>query len=279
MSGLNDLQSPVLSEDDLQFWGENGYVVAKKVVSEDKAARAGQAIWDFLEMDPNDPETWYPDLARRSIMVEIYQHQALWNNRQAPRVHQAFSQIWKTEKLWVSFDRGSMNPPTHDPEAKQFGLHWDTNVDNRPIGFGVQGVLYLTDTAENQGAFQCVPGFHNIIEGWLDSLPEGENPRHQNLHAMGSQCVPAETGDLIIWRTALPHGASLNTSAEPRVVQYITMNPANDSNDDACQSRVNWWRDRLTGLGRNSQEKEHYHGKTAELTPLGRKLLGMDKWD
>ena len=55
MSALNDLQSPVLSEDDLQFWEENGYVVAKKVVSEDKAARAGQAIWDFLEMDANDP--------------------------------------------------------------------------------------------------------------------------------------------------------------------------------------------------------------------------------
>ena len=90
----NNHQSPILSQDDLNFWEKNGYVVAKKAVSKENANRAAQAIWDFLEMDANDPETWYPDLARPSIMVEIYQHQALWNNRQDPRVHQAFSQIW-----------------------------------------------------------------------------------------------------------------------------------------------------------------------------------------
>ena len=276
----SDNQSPILSQDDLDFWEKNGYVVAKKAVSEQNATRAAQAIWDFLEMDPENPETWYPDPPRPSIMVEIYQNQALWDNRQAFRVHQAFSQVWNNEKLWVSFDRGSMNPPNRNPaEAKQFGLHWDTNVDKRPISFGVQGVLYLTDTAENQGAFQCVPGFHNTIEDWLDSLPEGEDPRRQDLHALGSKCIPAEIGDLIIWRTALPHGASLNTSDKPRIVQYITMNPANDSNEDACQSRINWWQERLTGLGRNTKENEHHYGKTAELSPLGRKLLGMDKWN
>ena len=275
----NDLQSPVLSKADLQFWEENGYVVAQNAVSEKNAARTAKAIWDFLEMDPEDPKTWYTDPPRRSIMVEIYHHQAFWDNRQAPRVHQAFSQIWGTERLWVSFDRGSMNPPTCDPSAKQFGMHWDANLDNRPVGFGVQGVLYLTNTAENQGAFQCVPGFHNIIEDWLDALPEGEDPRRQDLHALGSIRVPANPGDLIIWRTSLPHFASLNTSNRPRIAQYITMNPANDSNQAACQSRVNWWQERLTGLGKNAKEEEHYHSKTAKLTPLGRKLLGMDKWD
>ena len=45
-------------------------------------------------------------------MVEIYQHQALWDNRQYPRVHQAFSEIWETEKLWVSFDRASVSYTT-----------------------------------------------------------------------------------------------------------------------------------------------------------------------
>jgi hypothetical protein len=57
------------------------------------------------------------------------------------------------------------------------------------------------------------------------------------------------------------------------------MNPANDSNEDACQSRINWWEERLTALGRNTKENEHHYGKTAELSPLGRKLLGMDKWN
>ena len=42
---------------------------------------------------------------------------------------------------------------------------------------GVQGVRYLTDTAENQGAFAYVPGFHHKIEGWLDKLPEDSTPQ------------------------------------------------------------------------------------------------------
>jgi len=37
--------------------------------------------------------------------------------------------------------------------------------------------------------------------------------------------------------------------------------------------------ERLTGLGQDKEEKEHFHGKTAELTPLGRKLLGLDRWE
>jgi len=43
--------------------------------------RAEQAVWEFLKMDPVNPDTWYPDPPRRGIMVEIYQHQALWDNR------------------------------------------------------------------------------------------------------------------------------------------------------------------------------------------------------
>ena len=88
----------------------------------------------FLEMDRDDPDSWYPDPPRRGIMVEIYQHQALWNNRQYPRVHQAFSEIWETEKLWVSFDRASMNPPERsDYKFPGPYLHWDMSLDNMPV--------------------------------------------------------------------------------------------------------------------------------------------------
>jgi len=276
-----------LNQSDLDFWEENGYVIVRNAVPRENVERTEKAVWEFLKMDPVNPDTWYPDPPRRSIMVEIYQHQALWDNRQYPKIHQAFSQIWQTEKLWVSFDRASMNPPSLDPEAKEPGLHWDTNLDNRPIesgilcwwgtSIGVQGVLYLTDTDENQGAFACVPGFHHKIEGWLDKLPENSTPQQQDLHALGSEKIPANAGDLIIWRTSLPHGASLNTSDKPRVVQYITMNPANDQNADVRKNRVNWWRERLAWD--SAKGEEHHHGQVAELDSLGRKLLGLDKWN
>jgi hypothetical protein len=110
----------------------------------------------------------------------------------------------------------------------------------------------------------------------LDKLPEDSTPQQQNLHALGSKKIAANAGDLIIWRTSLPHGASLNTADKPRVVQYITMNPANDENDEARKNRVNWWKERLAWG--NAKGEEHHHGQVAKLGSLGRKLLGLDKW-
>ena len=87
---------PVLSAEDLAFWEENGYVVVHDAVPPENCRAAEKAVWEFLEMDANDPHSWYPDPPRQSIMVEIYQHQALWDNRQYPRIPQAFSEIWNT---------------------------------------------------------------------------------------------------------------------------------------------------------------------------------------
>ena len=78
-------------------------------------------------------------------IVEIYQHQALWDNRQHPWVHQAFSEIWGNEKLWVSVDWACMKPPVREdkPEYSSKGfVHWDVDTAVHPVPFGVQGVLY-----------------------------------------------------------------------------------------------------------------------------------------
>jgi hypothetical protein len=270
---------PVLSAEDRSFWEENGYIVVHDAVPPENIESARDAIWGFAEMDPQAPESWYADPPRQSIMVEFYQHQTLWNNRQFPRVHQTFSEIWGTEKLWVSFDRASINPPLRHDYHNPGLLHFDIKL-KPPVGLGVQGVLYLTDTASNQGAFTCVPGFHKKVDEWFHALPPDADPNKQDLAAFGPIPIAGQAGDLVIWHSALPHGYGSNTADRPRVAQYITMSPAPASNvgEAARQSRIEGWRDRLTGLGKGEKAKENHTGKTAELTPLGRKLLGLDLW-
>lgn len=266
----------VLRKQDIEFFNKNGYVVARQVISREQCERTATAVWNFAGMDPADPETWYHD-PPQGIMIEIYHHQTLWDNRTAPRVHDAFTRIWKTDKLWVSHDRASISPPNREPDAPESNLHWDVNLDNRPVPFGVQGVLYLTDTPAEQGAFFSVPGFHRRLDRWLDSLPPDADPKKQDLLALGARRIPAAAGDLIIWRTALPHMASLNRGAGPRVAQYITMTPATE-NDESRDQRITFWHKRLSGLGRYAKEREHHESPTATLTPLGRKLTGVDHW-
>ena len=198
----------------------------------------------------------------------------------APRVHRAFADIWGTEKLWVSFDRTSLNPPERPGFAfKGPYLHWDISLDD-PSRFMVQGVLYLSDTAANQGAFTCIPGFHRRIADWLKTLSDEDDPRTRMQAEFGHLAKPiaGREGDLVIWNSLLPHGSSPNSAERPRIAQYITMTPARDDDESHRQSRIEGWRERLTGLGKNRKEKEHLEGETARLTPLGRKLLGMDRW-
>lgn len=213
---------PVLSDEDLASWHENGYVVAREAITQEQCEATAQAIWEFVGGDPKDPDTWYE--GRSSIFVPLYHHPALWANRRAPRVHKAYAQVWGTADLWPSVDRCSLNPP--EREGWRFpgpSLHWDTSLVP-PIRFGVQGIVYLTDTEGTQGAFTCVPGFHRRIDEWLDSLPPDANPREQDLMSLGARPVPANAGDLIIWHQALPHGGSPNRSARPRLVQFLDMN-------------------------------------------------------
>jgi len=220
------ISEPVLTPSDLDFWEENGYVVLHDAVPPEQCEAAAQAIYTFLNMDPKEPGTWYGGPQGHSIWIPLYHHPAFWVNRESPRVHRAFAQIWGRDDLWVSVDQGGMNPP--QKPGWQFpgpNLHFDVSI-SLPIPFGVQGILYLTDTAADQGAFTCVPGFHRRIESWLNALPPSVDPRGENLEALGPVPIAGRAGDLIIWHHALPHGASPNRSTRPRVVQYIKMRPS-----------------------------------------------------
>ena len=78
-----------------------------------------------------------------SGMVEIYNHQYLWDNRQEQRVYDAFVDIWDREDLWVGIDRANLNPPNKVEGNPNGFIHWDVDTSLDPLPIGVQGVLSL----------------------------------------------------------------------------------------------------------------------------------------
>ena len=219
-----DASEPVLSADDLAFWDEHGYVVLHDAVPADTREAATQAILDHLGARLDEPESWYRH-DRRSIMVQYFQHPAFDANRRSPRIHKAFAQLWGTADLWVSTDRVGFNVPERPGWTFQGpDLHWDVSL-HQPMPLGMHGILYLIDTAADQGAFTLVPGFHRRVGAWLAQLPGGVDPRTQDMHALGAKPIAGRAGDLVIWHDALPHGASPNRGRMPRIVQYIRMYP------------------------------------------------------
>lgn len=218
----------VLTPEDLIFWKQNGYVVLRNVISKEQCVATQKAIFEFLEMQENEPSSWYkfhPE--KRGLMVTFTNHQTLNANRESYKIQRAYEQLYGTAEIYKTIDKVSFNPPETDQYCFLGSkLHWDVSL-NLPIPFGLQGLLYLTDCNDKQGAFHCVPGFHNQIDNWLNHLPDGINPREEALKVLNPIPVYGKAGDFIIWHQALPHCATANLGTFPRLVQYLTYLPKN----------------------------------------------------
>ena len=282
----------VLTIDQWNFWIENGYVVIKSAISKEQATRTAEFIWEFDDKDPSNPNTWYSnpraEMEMKELagtgMVEVYNHQLLWNNRQNQKVYDAFVDIWGTEKLWVTIDRANLNFPIKPGFEYKGFIHWDYDPDTKPQN--VQGVLALADqTDQDMGGFQCIPWLYKNYETWKKTQPEDRDKFKPDISGLEDKIikVPLEAGDLLIFNSTQPHGIRPNNSNDKvRIAQYISMMPAQENDDELISWRVNSWKNRIAPEGyafpgdpRNWEQTKY---ETAELSNLGKKLLGLNKW-
>lgn len=216
----------VLSAEDMDFWQKNGYFVLKNAASSEEVEAARQAIWAHLGASLEDEQSWYnrhKDL--RGIMLTIHQHAAFRTIRASKRIRRAYQQLYGTKEIYKVIDKVGFNPPNLAHHSfKGSGLHWDTSLV-LPIPDRFQGLLYLTDTAEHEGAFHCVAGFHTKIEKWLHSLAPDIHPREYAPTILTATAITGKAGDFVIWHQALPHCATPNHGKTPRMVQYFTYLP------------------------------------------------------
>ncbi len=282
----------VLSEEDCAFWQHNGYVVIKNAVPKEQVAETAAFLWEFEEKDPNNPETWYTapraEMKMKELggtgMVEVYNNQQLWNNRQMQRVYDAFADIWGTEKLWVTIDRANLNFPIRPGFTYKGFIHWDYDPETKPQN--VQGVLALADQMdENMGGFQCIPELYRTYDTWKLTQPDDRNRFQPDTAAFEGQFVKVkmEAGDLLIFNSATPHGIRPNLSGDKvRIAQYISMMPAEEDNAALRDWRINSWKNRIAPEGyafpgdpRNWEQTKY---DSAVLNDLGKKLLGLENW-
>lgn len=279
----------VLSEEDWQFWISNGYVVIKNAVPREQAKQLADYLWQYEGKDPDNIDSWYKrpnaEMQMKELnntgMVEIYNHQYLWNNRQSQKVYDAFVDIWGTEKLWVTIDRANLNFPIRPGFEYKGFIHWDYDPETKPQN--VQGVLALADQMdENMGGFQCVPELYRTYDTWKLTQPDDRDHYKPDVSGFDIVKLKLEAGDLLIFNSLLPHGIRANTSGDKvRIAQYIAMMPAQEENEALRQWRINSWksRDAMEGYAfpGDPQQREKQNA-IAELTPLGKKLLGLDHW-
>ncbi len=289
---LNNEVLRMMTEDQWSFWKENGYIIIKEAVPREQAIKTAEFLWEFEEKKADDQSTWYTapraEMQMKELagtgMVEVYNNQHLWNNRQMPNLYDAFVDIWGTEKLWVTIDRANLNFPIRPGFEYKGFIHWDYDPETKPQN--VQGVLALNDqTDENMGGFQCIPWLFRNYDEWKKTQPADRNHFKPDVTGLEDKIVKVglETGDLVIWDSRQPHGIRPNYSNNKvRIAQYISMMPAQEDNEELLKWRVASWRDRIAPEGYafpgDPRNWEQTNYETAELSDLGKKLLGIERW-
>ncbi len=276
-----------VTRDQWRSWRELGYVLLPGAVEPELVQRVTDSLWSYLGMDRDRPQTWYDQELRGASgidnrgMVPFFHDQAIWDCRQSPKLYEAFCALQGRRDLLVSIDRLNMNPPVGPNWHYEGFIHWDIDVGVRPVRSELQGLLCLSDTPDSAGGFQCAPGFHTIIEEWLDRQPPGYRTRFPDTEGMRLVTIPMRAGDFLIWHGALPHGNSPNRSTRPRLAQYITMKPANEVGDEEQAARLRSFSageaphspmGKILPLGRQQSNTQ------VNLTELGRLLLGIEPW-
>ena len=243
--------------------------------------RLVEALEVELDVPVHDRSRWHEYGGEPRDFVPIWGHQAQWDIRQHPDLHRIWAALCETDRRGVSLDSCRFTPPWQPGFAEPYGIHWDHDPGDAGKRM-FQGVVALTDTAADQGGFRCVPSlFHDsaawprapIIDRDGDENWLADTEGHEIVH------VAAQTGDLIVWDSRLPHGNSKNGSSKPRIAFYVMMGPF--SADGALrQAQIDsWLMGRCVPWWRNRPDYDRIEPwPPATLTELGRRLLGLDDW-
>ena len=254
-----------------------GYLVVPDVVPPDLCRSVVDAILGFTGVRRDDPTTRYAGLG----IVPLHHHQALWDVRQHPAVYEAFCDLYQDKALWVTMDRVGYKPPASDAtmDWQRAPVHWDCDAWTFR-GLGLQGLVYLTDTTEDQGAFSCVPSIYKNLQTWLNAHADDEDRRHPDVDEDDIVPVAGSAGSLVVFHRLMPHTNGLNKSPRPRFAQYVAMNPVGDETERLA--RIRQWRDKMPPEWALRQKVAGQQlpepGEPARLSELGRRLVGLEPW-
>lgn len=336
------------------FFDTYGFVVVRDVLDSTEVDATVDEIWTDTEalanrakfdgdtlLSRDDPNTWktWPSMGMGILGGDIAAGPQAWTNRQHPRVHQVYANLFGTEKLISSVDRYGIMRPTKnvkmmkkrksvDAEGNEVEVveevvkdrpnwqtteqwfHWDLAVwawfglapcpdpqkeqdihdgwlmsgamkfiteNNGTVDFKgyekMQGLLALSDSTEEDGGFETVPGYHKFLETWAKQTPifnkgsfvyvPKEDPLREH-----SQKITARKGSLVVWSSRMPHCNYPNTGPNFRFVQYLKMFPAvvmPPTNSSIWSVRAQVLRHRLP--------------QGFEPSELGQLVFGLQPWE
>lgn len=223
---MTKLTPPTLSEQQIQDFENNGFLVARRAFSEAVMARIIQCCEELIALPEESGRHWIywensllkPD---EKIICRIENitpfHAGFLNLTEALKkpVSQLLGEdaVLFKEKVNFKYPGGDGFKPHQDSQAG-----WDTYAD-----FFISVLVCIDDATLENGCLKIVPGHHKrgLFKSW-EPLSEAE------MEGMEFIDCPTQSGDLIFFDNFAPHASDPNLSQSIRRLYYATYNRASD---------------------------------------------------
>lgn len=225
-----------LTEEQMAFYQENGYILVKGLLSPEEAALYWQECHDLaarLSEHENMDATWG---AARASVAEA-KDTKIYHCHNVQFYSAAFSRLLVNERLTgVAADIiGSPNVQLHHtkmfikpPEkGSPFPMHQDSPYFPHDHNTMMAAILHFDDAPVERGCVRVVPGSYKL--GTLEHSPEGgwHLPFEQYPIESAVPC-PAEAGDVLFFNYMTIHGSGINVSNEYRTTLLVQMRDPED---------------------------------------------------
>jgi hypothetical protein len=233
----------VLSDQQVQSFLDDGYLVVKDCVDPAFAQRWIDEAYHRLGYDKNDPSTFAKDIIWMDHKNEAHirdispkawdalidvigsadrlEDQVLYLPKSGHFTY-IKSDYW-SDAFIVNFHRGA-DEPWQEPGPQLKGWHKDGSYFRHFIDSREQALLTIvawTDMRHQGGATLIAPDSVRVVARFLYEHPEGVPPKEFDYPALLSQCqrfieLTADAGDFVILHPFMLHASSNNILRRPR---------------------------------------------------------------
>lgn len=216
-----------LTYDQVYHFMEEGYVHVRGLIPPEVAARADEAAYRVVGLDPADPETW--SKAKHSTFSEDPDLMAMYTRKML----NAAGQLASVDPHLFPTSRVPQNAYilTVVPRPQAWAVDkphidgsggWQAPVLSFPRPWVMFAMLYLHDVEHHAGATIVFPKSHRKFQALLRSEPE----RYRFMAQMNDDFkrvdigepveVPVQAGDVLFLDQMTVHAGSLNCGKRPR---------------------------------------------------------------